>query len=186
MIKDKCFELKWIKEIQKKNDRLNPIFIENMIYAFELLAELVKLDINFVFKGGTSLLLHFTEPRRLSIDIDIIGEFDLTILDEIIRNNPRFKSYKSARRIHNKPMIKNFEFSYDTALPNVDDQIVLLDLILAKPSYPKVKTKEIQSPLFESDEVLYVEVPSIESLLGDKLTAFAPNTIGIPLVNDQF
>ncbi|MDP8201882.1 MAG: hypothetical protein P9M11_07035 [Candidatus Tenebribacter burtonii] len=43
MIKDKCFDLKWIKEIQKKNERLNPVFIENTIYAFELFSELIKL-----------------------------------------------------------------------------------------------------------------------------------------------
>ena len=186
MIREICFELKWIKEIQKKNDRLNPVFIENAIYAFELLSELVKLKIDFVFKGGTSLLLHFPEPRRLSIDIDIVGEFDLDILDKIIQNNPRFKSYKPAKRYHTKDMIRNFEFYYDTVIENVEEQFVLLDIIFAKPCHPVIETKEIKSPLFESDETMNVQVPSIESLMGDKLTAFAPKTIGIPLIADSF
>lgn len=186
MIKDICFELKWIKEIQKRNERLNPVFIENTIYAFELLSELVKLNIDFIFKGGTSLLLHFPKPRRLSIDIDIVGDFDLDLLDEIIHNNPRFKSYKPANRFHTKKMIRNFEFYYNTIIPNVDEQFVLLDIILAHPCHPETETKEINSPLIEVDETLSVQVPSIESLLGDKLTAFAPETIGIPLIADTF
>jgi len=186
MIKDICFELKWIKEIQKKNDRLNPVFIENTIYAFELLSELTKLDIDFVFKGGTSLILHLAEPKRLSTDIDIVGEFDLKILDKICQNNPRFKSYKPAKRYHAKDMIKNFEFYYDTVIPDIGEQFVLLDIIFDKPCHPAVGTREIKSPLFESDETLNAQVPSIESLLGDKLTAFAPDTIGIPLIDDTF
>ncbi len=186
MIREICFELEWIKKIQKMNERLNSVFIENTIYAFELLSELVKLKIDFVFKGGTSLLLHFPEPKRLSTDIDIVGEFDLNILDKIIQNNPRFKNYKPASRYHTKDMIRNYEFYYDTAIPDVDEQFVLLDIIFAKPCHPAVETKEIKSPLFESDETMNVQIPSIESLLGDKLTAFAPDTIGIPLIKDTF
>jgi len=34
-------------------------------------------------------------------------------------------------------------------------------------------------PIFEVEEEITVSVPSINSLAGDKLTAFAPNTIGI-------
>lgn len=186
MIREICFELEWIKEIQKKNEFLNPVFIENTIYAFELLSELVKLEIDFVFKGGTSLLLLLPEPKRLSVDIDIVGEFDLKILDKIIQNNPRFKSYKPANRFQKKKMIRNFEFYYDTVIPDIGEQFVLLDIIFAKPCHPAVETREINSPLFESDEKLNVQVPSIESLLGDKLTAFAPDTIGIPLKDDDY
>ncbi len=186
MIREICFELEWIKKIQKMNERLNPVFIENTVYAFELLSELVKLNIDFVFKGGTSLLLHFPKPRRLSTDIDIVGEFDIEVLDKIIQNNPKFKSYKPANRFHTKKMIRNFEFYYDTVIPDVSEQFVLLDIIFAKPCHPAVEKIDIKSPLFECDETLNVQVPSIESLLGDKLTAFAPETIGIPLKNDDY
>ncbi len=40
--------------------------------AFSLLEALVRSGCPFLFKGGSSLLLHFDSSRRLSIDIDII------------------------------------------------------------------------------------------------------------------
>src|SRR5690606_30305065 len=45
--------------------------------------------------------------------------------------------------------------------------------------YPRLLYKPIQSEWIESEELMEVAIPSIESILGDKLTAFAPNTIGI-------
>ncbi|KQC06524.1 MAG: hypothetical protein APR54_01610 [Candidatus Cloacimonas sp. SDB] len=186
MVNEKCFELNWINGIKKSNAQLNPVYAENTIYAFELLSELVNLNIDFVFKGGTSLLLHFPQPRRLSTDIDIIGDFDLEIFDAIIKKNPRFQGFKDADRKHDLPMIKNLGFYYDTVLPDVDDQFVLLDIIKAKPRFPKIEEKEIKCDLLETDEALIVKIPTVESLLGDKLTAFAPDTIGIPLEDDTF
>jgi len=35
-------------------------------------------------------------------------------------------------------------------------------------------------PIFEVEEEIVVTVPSVNSIAGDKLTAFAPKTIGIP------
>jgi predicted nucleotidyltransferase component of viral defense system len=38
----------------------------------------------FVFKGGTALLLLLQTVHRLSIDIDIVGNFDLSDFEPII------------------------------------------------------------------------------------------------------
>jgi predicted nucleotidyltransferase component of viral defense system len=43
-----------------------------MVYALHLLERLKANGLNFVFKGGTSLLLLLKEGNRFSIDIDII------------------------------------------------------------------------------------------------------------------
>ena len=40
--------------------------------------------------------------------------------------------------------------------------------------------KLINTGLFDIETELSVKTPTIEGLLGDKLTAFAPNTIGVP------
>ena len=186
MLKEKCFELKWINDIKKNNNQLHSVYVENTIYAFELLSELVKLGIDFVFKGGTSLLIHFLEPRRLSTDVDIIGDFDLTILNKIIERNHRFRKMQEAVRSHNRPKIKNLEFYYNTVIPGFAEQFVILDIVNIKPNYPNIVKKQIKCNLLETDEDLVVKIPSVESLLGDKLTAFAPNMIGIPLEDDQF
>lgn len=71
IIKD-CFSSKWIQK-QRVKYRLDPSMLEKCIYAFALLGHLQESGLPFLFKGGTSLLLHFDEIRRLSIDIDILS-----------------------------------------------------------------------------------------------------------------
>jgi predicted nucleotidyltransferase component of viral defense system len=43
-----------------------------MIYALYLLEQLQLSGLDFIFKGGTSLILLMKEPKRFSVDIDII------------------------------------------------------------------------------------------------------------------
>ncbi len=51
-----------------------------------------------------------------------------------------------------------------------------------EPGYAQIIEKSIKSDLIKMEEPqLQVLVPSIECILGDKLTAFAPHTIGVPL-----
>ncbi len=49
--------------------------------------------------------------------------------------------------------------------------------------YPKIEAVPLRTAFVESDGS--VLVPTVEGLLGDKLTAFGPNTTGIPL-NDHY
>ena len=52
----------------------DPTLIEKVTKAFHLVEELSKTDLEFIFKGGTSLLLLLNKMHRFSIDIDIIIE----------------------------------------------------------------------------------------------------------------
>lgn len=74
MIKAHCFERAWIDtfKAREKYRRLNPPVLEKMIKALYLLQLLKKSDCQFVFKGGTSLILILETARRFSVDIDII------------------------------------------------------------------------------------------------------------------
>lgn len=51
--------------------------------------------LNFIFKGGTSLVLLLDEIKRFSVDVDIITEEDKkmveTVLNKIIENQDLFK-----------------------------------------------------------------------------------------------
>ena len=58
----------WLSYVSKKNT--DKILIEKVIRAFLLLEGLVREDVEFVFKGGTALMLLFNSTKRLSIDID--------------------------------------------------------------------------------------------------------------------
>jgi hypothetical protein len=74
---------------------------------------------------------------------------------------------------------------YDSAL---DQQLlaehpqrsIAIDLLFEEHNYPQVLQVPVASPfLHQAGEPLRVAAPSIESIAGDKLTAFAPRTTGI-------
>jgi len=46
--------------------------------------------------------------------------------------------------------------------------------------YPELAVKPIQTKWIETNVETLITLPTIDAITGDKLTAFAPNTIGIP------
>jgi predicted nucleotidyltransferase component of viral defense system len=54
----------------------DPILIEKMILALTLLENMSTSGLEFIFKGGTSMLLVMGTPMRFSIDLDIVMETD--------------------------------------------------------------------------------------------------------------
>ena len=72
MINPKSRSLEWITEVAQKMGVHDKSLIEKTIRAFSLLEALVRSDCPFLFKGGSSLMLHLNTSKRLSIDIDII------------------------------------------------------------------------------------------------------------------
>ncbi|KXK40835.1 MAG: nucleotidyl transferase AbiEii/AbiGii toxin family protein [Saprospiraceae bacterium] len=64
---------------------------------------------------------------------------------------------------------------------NKDVEYVLLDILFEEVNYTNLVSLPIQSDFVSViDQPLKVNVPGLEDILGDKLTAFAPNTTGIP------
>jgi len=74
MIKEHCFTEEWLTTFKKQTEhkRIDKIILEKMIYALHLLERIKANGLDFVFKGGTSLVLLLEEYNRFSIDIDII------------------------------------------------------------------------------------------------------------------
>ena len=70
------------EKLRRKGEEINadPILVERVIYAFELLGLLIKSDIELVFKGGTSLILAVPGFKRLSIDLDVVIETEIESL----------------------------------------------------------------------------------------------------------
>ncbi|MCD4794488.1 MAG: hypothetical protein K8R54_14725 [Bacteroidales bacterium] len=58
---------------------------------------------------------------------------------------------------------------------------ILLDILFEEHKYPKIIQTEIQTDwLISEAPYSIVNIPTKEVILGDKLTAFAPNTTGVP------
>ena len=71
-----------------------------------------------------------------------------------------------------------YQVSYVT---NIATEKILLDVLFEENWYSRIEQLPIVSPfLAMTGEPLTINLPSKDDLLGDKLTAFAPNTTGIP------
>ncbi len=138
---------------------------------------------DFIFKGGTSLLLLLPEPKRLSVDIDIVGEIDITKFDSMIENT-KFTRVEPDIRKNERDCIKHFIFYYDSVF-KAQNPHILLDIVLKKHNFQTIQPKLLITPFFETTVDVQVKVPFINSILADKLTAFAPNTIGILFDEDS-
>ncbi len=138
-----------------------------------------------MFKGGTALMLHLDSAKRLSIDIDIICPPG-TNIEEFIQQYAQeygFDEVKLVERItaHNIPKTHAKFFYQVIYITNSETESILLDVMFEDIHYLKVKPIPIQSRFLKLyGEPVMVNVPGIADLLGDKLTAFAPNTTGIP------
>ena len=186
MINQEKITIDWINTISKENRKADKILIEKVIYALLLLEGLVKYNLPFVFKGGTALMLHFNSSKRLSIDIDIIFPKKDKKLDEILNLIAIEKGFirkeLQRRNVNSKIKKEHYKFFYSPIhRSNKAEDYILLDIIFERINYQNIIQLPIQSEFVPmTDKPLLVNIPSMEDILGDKLTAFAPYTTGIP------
>lgn len=188
MIKQGCFEKDWILKQKQQLGRVDPGILEKAIHALALLGHLAESGLPFVFKGGTSLLLHLNPIRRLSIDIDIVCAASAATLDATlahIASLPPFKRFEESQRgERGLPRRRHFKFFYDSPISGGRELFILLDVVEEANCVVEVIEKSIITPFIEVDRDVRVTVPTVEALLGDKLTAFAPHTTGVPFEPD--
>lgn len=185
MINPRSRTVEWITEAAQRLGARDIILVEKTIRAFSLLEALARSGCPFLFKGGSSLMLHLNTSKRLSIDIDIIcppGTVIENYLDQYAEEYG-FGKVELVERISRTDIHKQHaKFYYEVSYPGKGGQDkILLDVLFEETHYSRVVTLPIQSPLLITDEpAVMVSLPSPEDLLGDKLTAFAPHTTGIP------
>ncbi len=185
MINPACFEKEWLESLKKSFDRnVDVHLLERTIYAFELLCQLTKINNNFIFKGGTSLVVLLPTLKRLSIDIDVIGKFSEEELTSIVSDSVFHKLDPDKRTGDDKIPKKHFKFYYTSKLDSAE-KYILLDVLSSDNPYSTVTEQPVSNRLFKIDEKVSVKLPSIDDILGDKLTAFAPRTIGIQYGSDK-
>lgn len=187
MIKPHCFGKDWFQSMSKKY-RYNDLgIIEKVIRAFALLDLLARSGCPYIFKGGTCVgLILGDKTRRLSIDIDIIcppGTNVEEYLDRISEFGFTRKELVERRQAGKDIPKSHSKFFYQIAYTDRSNQesYILLDVLYEDTHYQQVNEIEVINQFIELDsEPSIVMVPSIGDILGDKLTAFAPNTTGIP------
>ncbi|MBL7047611.1 MAG: nucleotidyl transferase AbiEii/AbiGii toxin family protein [Candidatus Marinimicrobia bacterium] len=162
--------------------KADPALLEKTIYSLELIAQLSLLELDFVFKGGTSLLLLDHEFRRLSIDADIITEASPetlnSIFDLLVEQSP-FIHWDEQERGKSTVPKHHYRFFFESTINSREDY-VLLDVLRDKVPHPDIVPLEVTHPFIEVEKPVNVTVPSLENIIADKLIAFAPETTGIP------
>lgn len=187
MLLSENYTAEHISDLREKTGA-DPSILERTVYAFGLLEAIKSVGLPFIFKGGTSLLVMLDHPRRLSTDIDIIVDRGINI-DEYIRKAGTVFPFDSVeenkRRGANDIEKRHFRFRFLS--PRSGREIsILLDVVFEDNPYYRVNEKPIRSNLLLSEgEDLLVTLPDINCILGDKLTAFAPHTTGIPFGVDK-
>lgn len=185
MIEQSTYHPDWIYEVKGRlGKKYDPKLIEKVIYALVFLEQLKLNGLDFIFKGGTALLLATKEPKRFSIDIDIITEqtqIEIEIILEKISKETVFTHWKDDNNRKHTPdaPIGHFKMYYKS---NVDGSIepILLDILYTPNPYPELMEIPIAHTWIQiTGEITTVQMPTFDAILGDKLTAFAPKTTGI-------
>ena len=185
MILEKCFTDEFIISRAGSNIEKKKIY-EKVVYAFYLLEKLANLKYDFVFKGGTSLMLLLKTFNRFSVDIDVLmnpEDQEGICADIYSLKDQKFIRVEEDIRKTSDIIKRHFKFYFKSLYETGDgnnETYVLLDIVFDDMKYVELSKYKINSCFVETDDP-YVEVniPSIDEMLGDKLTAFAPNTIGV-------
>lgn len=187
MITKESFALEHIEEMAKKLN-VDKQYVEKNIFALSLVETLRDVKLDFVFKGGTSLTLLLDTFQRLSTDVDIAVPTDTDLnhyINEAEKHFPFRHSEIDARPARNGILKRHFKFYYDSPI-GIRDNYILLDVLFQDHVYSKTIDKRIDNSLLLTKEpYITLKLPTIDSLLGDKLTAFAPHTIGVPMFDDR-
>ncbi len=183
MIDGECFTSEYLQAQRGQFGLVDPLLLEKSIHALALLGLLTESGMPFLFKGGTSLLLHLPRIRRLSIDVDIVTSVSGSALERTIREvgkqAPFIRQDEDDRGARGLPARRHFRYFYTSCLTNRED-FVLLDVVEEENCALESVSLPIKTEFIQTEGQLNVRVPTAEALLADKLTAFAPRTLGVP------
>ena len=183
MISGSCYTREHLEAQQALLERGDLNLLDKCIHALALLCNLTQTGMPFLFKGGTSLLLHLPKIRRLSIDIDIISPADDTTLEAAVNQiatlPPFVRHEEDERGVRGLPARRHFKFFYPSAATG-NQEYVLLDVVLEGNCNLASVEKPVSCEFLDMEQEVSVQTLTLEALLGDKLTAFAPHTIGVP------
>lgn len=144
MIDKKSHTKEWITGLRGRlGKRIDPKLIEKVIYALTFLEQLRLNGLEFVFKGGTALLLTTDFPSRFSIDVDIITQEPESkirdILDKISRLDMFTRWVDDNDRKHSPGApVGHFKMFYKSVVDGHEEP-VLVDLLYApNQGYPVI------------------------------------------------
>ena len=145
MLTKENFNESHIRMLQKQSKK-DPALLERVVFAFGLLEAIRRVEMPFIFKGGTCLILLLKHPMRLSTDIDIVVEPDTDVDTYISKASTIFPFKQCEEQVRvgrNNIEKRHFKFTYQSPITGKDIYI-LLDILFAENPYTKVVDCEIR------------------------------------------
>lgn len=189
MINPQSLSEKWINEASFNHKKADRILVEKVIRALVLLEGLSQTGIEFCFKGGTCAMLMTGSSRRMSIDIDIIvPPTEKGLHPELVEMAAK-TGFLRCEPIHRKGAAavpkEHYKFFYESSLSGKEN-FILLDILRENIHYSRTIRIPVESDFIVTDgESALVTIPDFDNIIADKLTAFAPNTTGIPYIKKE-
>lgn len=152
MISRENYKEAHIRELQASS-KGDPGLIERTLYAFGLLEALRQVGMDFIFKGGTSLLLLLPKPRRLSTDIDIVVDPGTDVdgfIEKASHIFPFLEKEEQLRLGNNQIVKRHFKFTYNSPVRK-GPLYILLDVLFEENHYERLIEKEIANELLISE-----------------------------------
>ncbi len=183
MLTPRSFSKEWITQQLQATGARDATNLEKCILSLELVGRLAQSGLDFVFKGGTCLVLHLHPIRRLSIDVDIASLEPLERVQQVLADATRIPPFTGFQhqtdRDAESPPTKHFRISYSSQTRNEPNDSLQLDVLEVAAPHPKLIEREISTDFVEVETPVTVRIPNVDCMLGDKLAAFAPKTIGV-------
>jgi len=172
------------EHIERSRLNASSVLAEQAIHCLELVAELSSIGLPFQFKGGNSLLLILSEPKRFSIDVDVASDRPReeieAALDEAVKRFGVFTRWE--RRQHKtKPWLPmtSYYLYYNSIIDPQPDTNIMFDVQMRRSAYKTEFKKVCCGALYKSE--VKVELPLPSSIISDKLLTLGPATLGIPI-----
>lgn len=184
MIAEQCFTKAWLDQCRSQVGRADPGLLEKSIHAFDLVGRLAAAQLPFVFKGGTAMLLLLDNFRRLSIDVDIAcplpREEVARIVTQAVAGGRFISVIPDERDPERLPKRHHYELKFASVVDPRVPATLQLDVLESDGHYPQTQLLPLRSKFILPAGDILVTAPTVEGLLADKLTAFAPKTVGVP------
>lgn len=176
-----CFQESTLEVLLEEGLASSQPQLERAIHVMEYLAQLRSAGLDPLFKGGSAVqLLLPVALQRLSVDLDVAVLDKEPLQDCMQKVSERFTNDFYDARLRTEPGPDSMFLDYRVRIPTYGAGIIemKLDVLLHEPSYATQYTP-LETFFFHSD--VDVRTPTIDSMLGDKLTTLGPNSIGRPL-----
>lgn len=131
MIHTDSLSLGWIQSVGERLGKVDKALLEKAIRALYVAEHLKMLGLNFMFKGGTSLLIQLPTPQRFSIDVDIVTTSNrdqvAEVLDAIVSDG-FFHRWEEDIRVQQQPdlPVEHFKLFYVSNFPGLTPENYIL------------------------------------------------------------